>query len=149
MPKSRPQMKGKAAAAERRRRMSEKRAAERLQKILYADIRGKHATFRGMVTNISRTGALLTITDQRFESLISHGNVSLAGLLIASHFGDGLSIELLEKPVKIEADVVRVFDEKAGDRAVLWLGCHFRGELSSEACIAVGLKQVVAASVGQ
>jgi len=140
-------MKGKAAAAERRRRMSEKRAAERLQKILYADIRGKHATFRGMVTNISRTGALLTITDQRFESLTAHGDLSLAGLLIASHFGDGFTIELLEKPVKIEADVVRLFDEKTGDRAILWLGCHFRGELSSEACIAVGLKQVVAASI--
>jgi twitching motility protein PilT len=138
---------GKAAAAERRRRMSEKRSAERLQKILYADVRGKHATFRAMVTNISRTGALLTITDQRFESLTAHGDLSLAGLLIASHFGEGFTIELLEKPVKIAADVVRLFDEKAGDRAVLWLGCHFREELSSEACIAVGLKQVVSEKI--
>jgi len=142
-----PGAKEKFAAAERKRRMSEKRAAERLQKILYADIRGKHAVFRAMVTNISKTGALLTITDQRFESLTAHGDLSLAGLLIASHFGDGFTIELLEKPVKIESDVVRVFDEKTAERAVLWLGCHFRQELSSEACIAVGLTQVVADKV--
>jgi twitching motility protein PilT len=151
MPKATTQMKPgakeKATVADRRRRMSEKRAAERLQKILYADMRGKHSVFRAMVTNISRTGALLTITDQRFESLTAHGDLSLAGLLIASHFGDGFSLELLEKPVKIEADVARVFDEKTGDRTVLWLGCHFREELSSEACIAVGLTQVVAQSV--
>ncbi|HEX5138798.1 MAG TPA: PilT/PilU family type 4a pilus ATPase [Planctomycetota bacterium] len=138
---------GKAAAAERRRKMSEKRAAERLQKILYADVRGKHATFRAMVTNISKTGALLTITDQRFESLTAHGDLSLAGLLIASHFGEGFTIELLEKPVKIEADVVRLFDETTGDRTVLWLGCHFRRELPSQACIAVGLQQVVSETI--
>jgi twitching motility protein PilT len=132
---------GKAAAADRRRKMSEKRAAERLQKILYADVRGKHSTFRGMLTNISRTGALLTITDQRFELLIAHGDLSLAGLLIASHFGDGLTIELLEKPVKIPADVVRIYDESSSGRPVMWLGCHFREELSHEACVAVGLKQ--------
>jgi twitching motility protein PilT len=144
-----PGAKEKASAADRRRRMSEKRAAERLQRILYADVRGKHARFRAMVTNISRTGALLTITDQRFESLTAHGDLSLAGLLIASHFGDGLSIELLEKPVKIDADVVRIFDETTSGHPVLWLGCHFREELSSEACIAVGLKQVVADAVFQ
>ncbi len=137
----------KFAAAERKRRMSEKRAAERLQKILYADVRGKHSVFRAMVTNISKTGALMTITDQRFESLTAHGDLSLVGLLIASHFGDGFTIELLEKPVKIEADVARVFDEKTGERTVLWLGCHFRRELSSEACIAVGLTQVVSEKV--
>ncbi len=142
-----PGAKEKFAAAERKRRMSEKRAAERLQKILYADVRGKHAVFRAMVTNISKTGALLTITDQRFESLTAHGDLSLAGLLIASHFGDGLTIELLEKPVKIEADVVRIFDESSSGHPVLWLGCHFRHELSSEACIAVGLKQVVSEKV--
>jgi twitching motility protein PilT len=142
-----PGAKEKFAAAERRRRMSEKRAAERLQKILYADVRGKHGVFRAMVTNISRTGALLTITDQRFESLTAHGDLSLAGLLIASHFGDGFMIELLEKPVKIEADVVRLFDESNGERQVLWLGCHFRRELSSDACIAVGLTQVVSDAV--
>ncbi len=138
---------GKAAAAERKRRMSEKRAAERLQKILYADVRGKHATFRAMVTNISKTGALLTITDQRFESLTAHGDLSLAGLLIASHFGEGFTIELLEKPVRIEADVVRLFDENNGERTVLWLGCHFREELPQQACIAVGLQQVVSEKI--
>lgn len=142
-----PGAKEKFAAAERRRRMSEKRAAERLQKILYADVRGKHGVFRAMVTNISRTGALLTITDQRFESLTAHGDLSLAGLLIASHFGDGFMIELLEKPVKIEADVVRLFDESSTGHPVLWLGCHFRRELPSDACIAVGLTQVVSDTV--
>ncbi len=142
-----PGAKEKFAAAERRRRMSEKRAAERLQKILYADVRGKHGVFRAMLTNISRTGALLTITDQRFESLTAHGDLSLAGLLIASHFGDGFVIELLEKPVKIDAEVVRLFDESSSGHPVLWLGCHFRRELPSDACIAVGLTQVVSDAV--
>ncbi len=142
-----PGAKEKVASAERRKRMSEKRAAERLQKIIYADVRGKHSVFRAMLTNISRTGALLTITDQRFELLTAHGDLSLAGLLIASHFGDGLSIELLEKPLKIQADVVRIFDESSSGHPVMWLGCHFREELSHDACVAVGLKQVASEAV--
>jgi len=118
--------------------LAEKRAAGRVRKVLFARVHGAYGAYKAMLSDISSTGALLSITDRAFES-VEPGDLGLAGLRIASHFGEGLRIELLDEAVTLEADVARISEEQRGERCVLWLGCHFREPLAPRTCAALGL----------
>ncbi|MHC4550689.1 MAG: PilT/PilU family type 4a pilus ATPase [Planctomycetota bacterium] len=117
----------------------ERREADRLQKVFFATVHGRHGAYRAMVLNISRRGALVTVVDPSFEISQQQSDVGLAGLRIASHFGGGLRLELLDVPVSAAADVVRLTEGRKDDEYVFWLGCRFQRELSGEECELLGL----------
>jgi twitching motility protein PilT len=123
----------------------ERRRGERLQKILFARVHGRHSAYRSMVLNISRRGALVTITDPSFEISTHEADLGLAGLRVASHFGEGLRLELLEPSLTIAAEVVRLSEGKQGDDYVFWLGCQFDEPLSDEECEVLGVPVSVVA----
>jgi len=123
----------------------ERRRGERLQKVLYARAHGRHSAYRAMVLNISYRGALVTITDPDFEISAHEADLGLAGLRVASHFGEGLRLELLEPRLTLPAEVVRLSEAKQGGEYVFWLGCQFEEPLSDEECAALGVPVSVVA----
>lgn len=123
----------------------ERRRGERLRKIFFARVHGRHAAYRAMVLNISRPGALITITDPAFEISTHEADLGLAGLRVASHFGEGLRLELLEPALTIAADVVRLSEGQQGEEYVFWLGCQFDEPLTDEECRLLGVPVSVVA----
>jgi twitching motility protein PilT len=123
----------------------ERRRGERLQKVLYARVHGRHSAYRAMVLNISYRGALVTITDPDFEISAHEADLGLAGLRVASHFGEGLRLELLEPALTLPAEVVRLSEAKQGGEYVFWLGCQFEEPLSEDECAVLGVPVSVVA----
>ncbi|MHC4819723.1 MAG: PilT/PilU family type 4a pilus ATPase, partial [Planctomycetota bacterium] len=134
-----------APAEPERAPAEERRRGERLHKIHYARVHGRHSAYRAMVLNISRRGALITITDPTFEISTHEADLGLAGLRVASHFGEGLRLELLDPALTIAAEVVRLSEGKQADEYVFWLGCQFEEPLSDEECEILGVPVSVVA----
>jgi len=134
-----------APADAERAPVEERRRGERLQKVLYARVHGRHSAYRAMVLNISYRGALVTITDPDFEISAHEADLGLAGLRVASHFGEGLRLELLDPPLTLAAEVVRLSEAKQGNEYLFWLGCQFEEPLSDEECAALGVPVSVVA----
>ena len=47
---------------------------------------------------------VITITDPSFELTRQMADIGLAGLRVASHFGEGLRLQLEEHPVSVTAE---------------------------------------------
>ncbi|MGQ0612560.1 MAG: PilT/PilU family type 4a pilus ATPase [Planctomycetaceae bacterium] len=129
---------GAAPAPKPRRRalpaLVERRGEDRIQRILCARVEGRHGSFSAMVTNVSRTGVYLSIIDPEFDAPPEDDESGLAGLRIASHFGDGLVLKFAGHPTVVEAEVVRLHESRHEGELVFSLGCQFLRELTPEEC---------------
>ncbi|MHC4223563.1 MAG: type IV pilus twitching motility protein PilT [Planctomycetota bacterium] len=115
------------------------RAADRVQRILSAKLHGRQGILAGMVVNLSRTGALVTITDKRWNATPEDDDMGLVGLRIAAHFGEGLRIEFEEAGFTQEAEVVRITEGKIGSDFASYVGIRFLPKLTDKQCASVGL----------
>jgi len=115
-----------------RKNLTETRALDRVQRVFFVGVRGRHGTYRSLVSNLSRTGVLLTIVDPAFAVEDCEGNVEVATLRIAAQFSDGLAIVVNEIAEPIEAEIVRVEEERHEGEVFFSLGCRFRRPLSDD-----------------
>ncbi|MHC4448935.1 MAG: ATPase, T2SS/T4P/T4SS family [Planctomycetota bacterium] len=106
--------------------------ADRIGKIVHVRIHGDRGKLAGIVVNLSRTGALLTVRGEQWEVGNSEPDLALIGLRVATHFGNGLKIEFLEAGRTVEAEVVRFTQADVDDRRMICLGCRFAEALDSD-----------------
>jgi len=116
----------------------EKREADRFAKIYYVEVHGRRGMYRGMIFNVSRTGALLTIVDPAFDATVESGDLGLVGLRVASIFGEGMHIRFRDESVRVEAEVVRLTEGQQGGEWTFCLGCRFLRELTPTECSRLG-----------
>jgi twitching motility protein PilT len=128
-----------ASVAERPANLIDHRAADRVQRIVSAKLHGRQGHLAGMVVNLSRTGALVTITDKKWNATPEDDDMGLVGLRIAAHFGEGLRIEFVEAGFTLEAEVVRITEGKIGSDFASYLGIRFLPKLTDKQCASLGL----------
>ncbi|MHC4958163.1 MAG: type IV pilus twitching motility protein PilT [Planctomycetota bacterium] len=116
----------------------ERRDATRLQQIHYVELHGRQGMFRAMTLNVSRTGVLLTIVDPGFNATIEEGDLGLAGLRVASLFGEGMNIRWRDASVSVEAEIARLDEGERDGRWMFSLGCRFLRELTPAECAVLG-----------
>ncbi|MHC4937426.1 MAG: PilT/PilU family type 4a pilus ATPase [Planctomycetota bacterium] len=106
--------------------------ADRIGKIVHVLIHGDRGKLAGIVVNLSRTGALLTVRGEQWEVGDADPDLTLVGLRVAAHFGSGLKIEFLEEGRTVDAEVVRFTQADVDGRRMICLGCRFRKALDSD-----------------
>ena len=106
--------------------------ADRVGKIVHVLIHGDRGKLAGIVVNLSRTGALLTVRGEQWEVGDADPDLTLVGLRVAAHFGSGLKIEFLEEGRTVDAEVVRFTQADVDGRRMICLGCRFRKALDSD-----------------
>jgi len=115
----------------------QKARAERIRKIVHVQIRGDRGKLSGIVVNLSRTGALLTVRGEHWEVGDEEPDHALIGLRVASHFGSGMKIEFLEAGRTVKATVVRFTQADVDGRKMICLGCRFNESLDSDVVAAI------------
>ena len=68
--------------------------ASRFKNIIHAYIHGDRGKLAGIVVDLSRTGALITIRGEQWEVRDEQTDFSLVSLRVATHFGDGMRIDV-------------------------------------------------------
>jgi twitching motility protein PilT len=101
-------------------------------------VRGMTETFQGQTVNVSRTGALLWITDERFLSEADAINMVRFSERVAQELGDGMRIEF-ESGVIREGEVVRVSRKGYDDKCPMLVACRFTESLSDQDWKKLGL----------
>jgi twitching motility protein PilT len=101
-------------------------------------VRGMTETFQGQTVNVSRTGALLWITDERFLSESDAINMVRFSERVAQELGDGMRIEF-ESGVIREGEVVRVSRKGYDDKCPMLVACRFTESLSDQDWKKLGL----------
>ena len=96
-------------------------------------------TFKGLGINISRTGLLFRITDERFAEDGEQQHLMPYSARVWQNFRGGFHVFLEGGAISREADVVRVSGYCAKESSLVLVGCRFRTELSGEECDLLGL----------
>ena len=107
-----------------------KRDALRTPTLLDVIVEGHHDSFDGMVVDVSRSGMLLRLLDEEFDS---HPLVPYTAR-VRFHFGSGLNVRFRESGISAEGTVVRVTEHVAGTVTVVLIGCRFRHALTAHEC---------------
>ena len=102
---------------------------------------GDGSVFRAIAVDISRSGALISVRDARFDDTEGGDSLMEYSERIWQHFGDGLEIGLMGGVVRIAATVVRV-TTRQDEASLEWIplvGVRFRTALSPHECERVGV----------
>jgi len=106
--------------------------AERFRKVIHAYMHGDRGKLSGFVIDLSRTGCLLTLRGWQWEVGDDGSDYQNTSLRVASHFGDGIRIELLEAGRTIDAEAVRFSEADVDGKKLICIGCRFREPLTSD-----------------
>jgi len=117
---------------------TDRRRGERVAASLEFTVRGENETFQGQTVNVSRTGSLLWITDERFLSGTDSINMVRFSERVAQELGDGMRIEF-EGGVVREGEVVRVSRKGYDDKSPMLVACRFTEPLSDQDWTTLGL----------
>ena len=107
--------------------------ASRVRRVIHVRLHGSRGKLSGIVVDLSRTGALLTVRGKQWEVGTEETNFSDVSLRVASHFGDGMHVEFLEAGRTVQADAVRFTEANVDGKPMICLGCRFETPLTSEA----------------
>jgi twitching motility protein PilT len=103
--------------------------------LLAARVHNEETVYSAMVVNLSRAGALVTITDSRFKAGRHAGqDMGLLGLRVASQFADTFNLELPNGAVVVECELARVSEKMDAGSPVLVLGVRFLRSLTDDEC---------------
>ena len=102
MPRGRQSQSGSSATTR-----VDRRHGERVAAVVKFKVHGADASFSGETVNVSRTGALLWITDEQFVSPEDAINMVCFSERVAEVLGDGMRLEL-EGGIVRQGEVVRV-----------------------------------------
>jgi twitching motility protein PilT len=103
------------------------------------EVLGKGGTFSGQTIDLSATGALLWITDERFVPPSDVANMVVFSERVAQEFGDGMVLRLAKGEVVREAEVVRVSRKGTEDDAPMLVGCRFAHPLTADDWVLLGV----------
>ncbi len=129
----------RSAEAERPPIRTGRRRAKRTVLTVEVDVVGQSGGFAGQTVDLSRGGALLWITDERFVPPGQTTNMVLYSERVAEEFGAGLRLQLLKGQVRRDAEVVRVTRGGAKAAGQILVACRFANPLGSEDCQRLGL----------
>jgi len=111
--------------------------ANRVRRVIHAHLHGSRGKLSGIVVDLSRTGALLTVRGEQWEIGDDETDFSTVNLLVAEQFGDGVKIEFIEAGRTISADAVRLTEAEVNGKRMICLGCRFKTELTTDAVGAI------------
>jgi len=114
--------------------VDERRAAPRVERILYAEVQGDRGTYRAYVLNVSATGALLSISDPQFAPPAEADQLVVFTRRMGFQFRSGMIVRFLEAEISIDADVVRVSERTEGGELLIAIGVKFRRRLDAAEC---------------
>jgi twitching motility protein PilT len=117
---------------------TDRRRGERVATSLEFTVRGETESFQGQTVNVSRTGALLWITDERFLSGTDAINMVRFSERVAQELGDGMRLEF-ESGVVRSGEVVRVSRKGYDDKSPMLVACRFTEPLSDADWKTLGL----------
>jgi len=111
--------------------------ANRVRRVVHVHLHGSRGKLSGIVVDLSRTGALLTVRGQQWEVGDDETDFSTINLLVAEQFGDGMEIEFVEAGRTVRADAVRLTEAEVNGTRMICLGCRFKSELTTDAVGAI------------
>lgn len=118
---------------------AEARSGHRATVTAEVEVLGKGGTFSGQTIDLSATGALLWITDERFLPASDLVNMVVFSERVAQEFGDGMIVRLAGGQVVREAEVVRVSRKGAEDDSPMLVGCRFAAPLAGDDWVLLGV----------
>ena len=138
-----------ARAASVKRVRGDKRRGQRASVTVEVSIQGTSDTYSAQTVDISRTGALLWITDEKFLANGDAANMVLYSERVAAELGDGMLIRFGSEGVERQAEVVRVTRKGLSDSSPMLVGCRFAEILEDDDFGRIGIpvpEQVATAS---
>jgi twitching motility protein PilT len=118
----------------------EKRQTPRTETHLEAEVSGRHGTYRALIHELSKTGALMTVVDSAFDLGPDPSDYGLVGMRVAFHFDEGMQLRIPERDVQINCDVVRISEREPGEEGGITLGCSFKRPLTRREMTMLGLE---------
>ncbi|MHC4577109.1 MAG: PilT/PilU family type 4a pilus ATPase [Planctomycetota bacterium] len=131
---AKPHPSGSSAAAR-----AERRSGERVSATVEFKVRGASETFSGQTINLSRTGALLWITDERFLPEQDAINMVRFSERVAQELGDGMRLEFQGGVVR-DAEVVRVSRKGRDEKSPMLMGCRFTEAMTEQDWDTLGMR---------
>ena len=116
-----------------------RRDSIRTFKFLELVVQGTGGTFKGLGVNISRTGLLFRITDERFAADGEQQHLMPYTARVWQNFHGGFHVFLEGGAVAREADIVRVSGYCGRKSSLVLVGCRFRDELTPVECEVLGI----------
>jgi len=116
-----------------------RRDAIRTFKFLELRVQGTGGTFKALGINISRSGLLFRITDDRFCGDAETRNLMPYTARVWQNFHGGFHVFLEDGLIAREADIVRVSGYCGKKSSLVLVGCRFREELTREECELLGV----------
>ena len=114
------------------RKQTERRRARRFARTVAVEVRGAGETYSAQTIDVSHTGVLLWITDERFAGPELFLNFVRYGERAAEEFAGGISLKFENTDPVQQAELVRVRRLGRHNDEVLGLACHFTAPLSDE-----------------
>ncbi len=111
--------------------------ANRVRRVVHVHLHGSRGKLSGIVVDLSRTGALLTVRGKQWEISDDETDFSTINLLVAEQFCDGMKIEFVEAGRTIRADAVRLTEAEVNGTRMICLGCRFKTEMTTDAVGAI------------
>ncbi len=118
---------------------AEPRSGNRAAVTAEVEIRGKGGVFAGQTIDVSATGALLWITDERFLPAPDLVNMVVFSERVAQEFGEGMIVRLAAGQIVREAEVVRVTRKGADENMPMLVGCRFSVPLAGDDWVLLGV----------
>jgi twitching motility protein PilT len=113
--------------------------SERAPLTTEVEVRGRSATYSGQTIDVSATGALLWITDERFLPPAELANMVVFSERVAHEFGDGMAVGLAGGEIVREAEVVRVTRKGPDENTPMLVACRFAHPLSGDDWVLLGV----------
>jgi twitching motility protein PilT len=103
------------------------------------EVRGKGGVFAGQTIDVSATGALLWITDERFLPPSDLVNMVVFSERVAQEFGGGMIVRLADGQIVREAEVMRITRKGNGENTPMLIGCRFSVPLAGDDWVLLGV----------
>lgn len=111
----------------------------RTYKFLEMRIQGNGGTFNAIGVDISRSGMLFRITDERFASENRSHPLMPYTARVWHNFEGGFRIHFDVADFSVAAEIVRVTGYSGREKSLILIGCRFDTQLTSGQCMQLGI----------
>ncbi len=118
---------------------ADKRTGAREQASVEIVVRGSSHEFAGQTVDVSRTGALVWITDEKFVAPQDAANMVVFSEAVATELGDAMTIEFGGGAFERECDVIRVTRKSRDDKSPMLVACRFTSPLTPDNWTVLGM----------
>jgi len=111
-----------------------KKRAPRSFRALECNVTGGYGALKAIVVDISRTGALISVLDQKFAREHEQNQLIVYTGRVFSHFATGITLDLANEKIVRASDVVRVSTYCGSADGINLIGVEFHDELTQAEC---------------